>query len=511
MSLITFLAALPILWLVIELVFIKRKNSTLNASVRTLGLTVILAIFIWKMSIKNVATAGFEGMIMSLWPISTVILSAIFLYNVCDYSGNIKYIRNALSSKSSDKRVLVLIVAWGFGNFIEGVAGFGTSVAIVTSMLIALGFTPFTSAVIALSANPISSVFGSMGVQMPTLSRVTGISSNDLAIASVYVVMPMILVTPFVLVYITGKAYNLKPIFGGIWSLIIVSAVSFMVAMYVMVKYVNQDLAGVVGAIFSLIAMLIVIKLLNKKNHITSLLNSNGSLKKQLVAWSPFIICIILLTITSKLFFPIYNLLSYVKISIPIPMENQSSVYSMELLANATVWILLSSFIGGILQGLTFRQCLKVLTNSFVQIWRTVVTLMILLAISRIMTHSGMIKEIALSLVDFFGYYYFFIVPFIGSIGAFITGSATSANVLLGSLQVTAATELKIDSSILMGFSIVGGTFGKMISPQNIAIGLSSAKLTGKEGGMFRTLLKWYAFYMSVLIEVSIVINLFFV
>ncbi len=507
MSILTFLAALPILWMVIELLFNKKNNSTLKVSIHTLGITILLAMLIWKMPIKNVAISGFEGMIMSLWPISTVIISAVFLYNICDESGNIKYIRDTLSSTSSDKRILVLIVAWGFGGFIEGVAGFGTSVAIVTSMLIALGYTPFTSAILALVANPVSSVFGSMGVQMPTLSRVTEISSSDLAINSVYAVIPIVLITPFVLVYITAKSCDIKAFFKGVWFLTSVSSVSFALAMYAVAKYVNQDLTGVVGDIFSLISMLLVIRVKYTKSKHTC--KSNVLLKKQLIAWSPFIICIVLLILTSKNFSKIYNLLSYAKFSIAVPIENQPSEYSIELLTNATLWILLSSFIGGILQGLTLKKCLNVLYNTILQMWRTVITLIILLAISRIMNYSGMIEEIALSLSNLFGNQYVVLVPFIGSVGAFITGSATSANVLLGNLQVTVATELGKIPSQFMGFSIVGGTVGKMVSPQNIAIGLSTTKLSGKESEIFRIVLKWYVFYLVILIGMSVIVNSF--
>lgn len=157
MSFLFILASLPIMWLIVELLFIKKNNSTLKACVRTLIIAVILALVVWKMSLGDIMVACVEGVLMSLWPISTVIIAAVFLYNICNYTGNVVYIRDTLSSVSTDKRVLVLLVAWGFGGFIEGIAGFGTSIAIVASMLLALGFSSFTSATLALVANPVSS------------------------------------------------------------------------------------------------------------------------------------------------------------------------------------------------------------------------------------------------------------------------------------------------------------------------------------------------------------------
>lgn len=506
MDLLSILAPMPIIWLIAELSFFRKNGSTLEACTRTLVIAVILAVVVWKMPINDIISASFEGVVMSLWPISTVIVAAVFLYDICNTTGNIQYIRDTLASVSKDRRVLVLLVAWGFGGFIEGIAGFGTSIAIVASMLTALGFSPFLSAALALVANPISSVFGSLGVQMPTLSQVTDLSTSDLAVYSTYVVIPVVLLTPFILVYITGKAYNIKSIFGGIWILTIVSAVSFAVPMYFVVKYINEDLTGVAGAVFSLIAMILVISVSPRKRWSFKFFQKE-KLKKQIIAWSPFILCIVLLTVTSKLFLPIYKLLSYAKIIITISVGKQSSEYVINLLTTSIPWIFVSAFLGGKIQGLSVKQCMKILCTTIVRMWKTIVTLIILLCISRIMTYSGMIKEIAISLVCLTGSAYFMVVPFLGTIGAFITGSATSANVLLGSLQVTAADELGKNPSLFMAFSIVGGTIGKMMSPQNIAVGLNAAQIAGQESKMFRELIKWYILYLLVLMGLSIVAN----
>ena len=509
MNLLSVLAPLPIIWLIVELLVFGKDGSTLKACFRTLIISVILAIAVWKMPIRDIVSASFEGIIMSLWPISIVIVAAVFLYDICDATGNMQYIRDTLASVSKDRRVLVLLVAWGFGGFIEGIAGFGTSIAIVASMLVALEFPPYLSAVLALVANPISSVFGSLGVQMLTLSQVTDLRASELAVYSTYVVIPIVLLTPFILVYITGKAYNIKPIFGGIWGLEIVSAVSFAAPMYLVVKYVNEDLTGVAGAISSLIAMVLAIGVSSRKK-ISFRTIKGEKLKKQLIAWSPFILCVLFLTVTSKLFLPINRMLSYVKIAIPISIGEESSEYVVNLLTTSALWIFLSAFLGGKLQGLSVKRSIKILNSTIIRMRKTIVTLMILLSISRIMTYSGMIKEIAMSLVCLTGSAYFIAVPFLGTVGAFITGSATSANVLLGSLQVTAANELGKPPSLFMAFSIVGGTIGKMMSPQNIAVGINAAKIVGQESKMFRELVKWYILYLSILIVLSVAANVIY-
>lgn len=509
MSVLTVFAGLPIIWIVVELLFHKTNHSTLRASIRTLLLTIILAMMIWNMPMKDIVMASVEGGIMSLWPISTVIVAAVFLYNICEYSGNMKYIRETLSSASSDKKILVLLVVWGFGSFIEGIAGFGTSIAVVSSMLLALGFPPFLAALLAIVANPVSSVFGSMGVQMPTLSKVTGLSVEDLAISSTYIVIPIVFATPFLLIFIMKKEYCIKSSRDNVWGIASAGAVSFAVAMYLTVKYINTDLTGVLGAIMSLVTMFVLVWLRNKDYRDRMVELKSNIYRQQIIAWLPFILCVFLIIMASKLVAPIYEILSNFKMIFKVTVGNQTSEYTINFLTVAVPWIFFSAFIGGIVQGIPLKQCFKILYKTVCQMSRTILTLVVLLSISRIMTYSGMMKEIALAFVDLMGDWYVFAVPVLGSIGAFITGSATSSNVLLGDLQITAADALNKNPAIIMGFSIVGGTIGKMISPQNIAIGMSAAKIAGQDGIMFKKLIKYYFFYMTILAGMSILIYLY--
>lgn len=500
----TLIAMLPIIFLIVALMFFSKYISTLRSCILSFIITCVLAKCFWEMPFKDIVVASAEGTIMSLWPISAVIIAAVFLYNICDSSGNIEHIRSSISSLSTDRRVLVLLVAWGFGGFIEGIAGFGTSIPIVASMLLALGFSPLVSAALALVSNPVSSVFGSLGVQMPILSQVTGIPSNTLAVLSTYVVIPIVLITPIVLVYITEKSYQTRPSFSGIWPIIIISGITFAFPMYLVVKYVNEDLTGVAGAVCSLSAMTLATIFFRAK---TTPPFERAKWKKQCISWAPFMLCIIFLLITSKIFPQVYKFLSHAKLTIHFTFSSRSSEYVVNFLTVSAPWIFLSAFLGGKIQGLKTRQCSKILCNTVVHMWKTIITLMLLLAISRIMTYSGMIDEIALALVHLTGTVYVIMVPLLATIGAFITGSATSANVLLGNLQIAAAKELGKDPSLFMAFSIVGGTIGKMISPQSIAIGLNAVEATGDEGKILWNLLRWYFLFLLILMVSSVIAN----
>ena len=328
-------AAIPILWMVFELGFIK-KSSTLKVSIHTILLTIALAIFGWKMPVNDILMASVEGALMAIWPISVVVIAAIFLYNICDETGYLAIIRTGITAVSRDEYMIVLIVVWGFGSFIEGIAGFGTSIAVSSTMLYLLGFPPFLSALLAIVANPISSVFGSLGVQMPTLAKVTGLPAENLAINSVYVMIPLVLCTPFLLIHLTRKGLRTNKPTPQIWGAALLSGIAFSITLYVVVRYVSSDLAGVLGALAAMLILILssfLIKSIDQERKI--------NLNEQIIAWAPFILCFVLLLGTSKVNATVYSYLSAATISIELPIGNSVSVLNISVLQNAGVlWVL---------------------------------------------------------------------------------------------------------------------------------------------------------------------------
>lgn len=497
------LASAPILLLVIVLACSK-KSSTLKASVCAILLTIVLALFGWKMPASNILMASIEGAIMAIWPISVVVIAAVFLYNICNETGYIATIQQGITALSSDKQIIVLLVVWGFGSFIEGIAGFGTSIAVSATMLYSLGFPPFLAALLAIVANPISSVFGSLGVQMPTIANITDLSPESLAINSTCAVIPLIICTPFILIFLTKKGLDLKQSSTKACVLSLFSGIAFAAAMYFVAKYISSDLAGVVGALIAILVLIVGNWLITRNDHKTSI-----DAKKQLIAWSPFIICLILLLVTSRINGTLYSQFSVATFSVHIPIGESVSIQNINILNNATIWIFIAGIIGGLIQKASFKTIACVFVATVKQMFKIVLTLVLLMAISRIMSHSGMIDSLANLVVSLLGFYYIATIPFLGSVGAFITGSATSANVLLGELQVTIANTLSFDPSKFMGLSIVGGTIGKMISPQNIAIGLAGVSLTDQANKMFLSLIKWYFLYLFIMTITSVIMLIY--
>lgn len=203
MALSFILALLPILWLIVALTALKIPGF--KACCIALVIAYVLAVFVWKMPLLNSVTAIAEGAALALWPIIIVIIAAIFTYNITVATGKMEVIKRMLAGVTKDKRILVLIIAWGFGGFMEGMAGFGTAVAIPASMLWGLGFDPIFAAIVCLVANATPTAFGSIGIPTTTLAKITGLNVIGLSTDTVVILSILIVLTPFVLVYLTGK------------------------------------------------------------------------------------------------------------------------------------------------------------------------------------------------------------------------------------------------------------------------------------------------------------------
>lgn len=207
---VTFLLAiLPIIFLVVALSGLKMTGY--KACVIAMVITIVEALFIWKQGLIDVATGALEGFVMAIWPICLVIIAAVFTYNLVVHTKNMEVIKKMLASVSTDKRILVLIIAWGFGGFMEAMAGFGTAVAIPAGILVGLGFEPIFAAMVCLVANTTPVAFGSIGIPTVTAAKVAGIA-NAQQLASDIVAQQaiMIILVPFLIVYMVGKHEGYK-------------------------------------------------------------------------------------------------------------------------------------------------------------------------------------------------------------------------------------------------------------------------------------------------------------
>ena len=475
------LALLPILWLIIAMSVLKMPGY--RACLIALALTAALALFYWHQAPLNTATATLEGVLNAFWPIIIVIIAALFTYNLTLKTGAMETIKAMLGSVSTDKRVLMLIIAWGFGNFMEGMAGFGTAVAIPAGILVGLGFDPILSIVSCLVINSTPTAFGSVGVPATTMANMTGL--NILEICSSTAIMQMLLTfaAPFLGVIIIGKgAKALK----GLIPFLLIASVSFIIPQYIAAAFIGSELPNIIGSIISMAVMIAAAKLLPPKTPPEFLVeNSDGAPKLtlggSLKAWSPFILIFIFLLFSSPLFPFINGPLSSIKTSASFYAGENPATLTFYWINTPGVLILLAGFIGGLIQGASFGTMFGVLGKTIKTNVKTIVTICSVLSVAKIMGYSGMTSDIASVLVAVTGSMFPLISPLIGVIGGFVTGSGTSTTVLFGSLQVQTARAIGSNPVWLAAANLVGAGIGKMVCPQSIAIGTAAVGISGSE------------------------------
>lgn len=492
------LALLPILWLIVALTVLKIPGF--KACAIALGIAYVLAVFVWKMPILNSFTAVLEGAALALWPIIIVIIAAIFTYNICVATGRMEVIKRLLASVTNDKRVLVLIIAWGFGGFMEGMAGFGTAVAIPASMLWGLGFDPVFAAIVCLIANSTPTAFGSIGIPTTTLAKITGLDVYGLSTNTVILLAILIILTPFILVFLTGKS---KKSLKGVFAITLISGLSFLIPEYLVAKFLGAELPVVLGSVCSMIATVFAAKIFGKGNIdkeycLERKSDNKVTMKEALVAFSPFILIFVFLLATSKLIGPLNELLAMVKTSVNIYNGKGATPYVFSWLTTPGLWIIFAAMIGGKIQGASFKQMLIIFKNTLIQMSKTIVTIISIMATAKLMGYSGMIASISLIFVTYTGSFYPLFAPFLGSIGTFVTGSGTSASVLFGGLQAETSTALHLNQLWITASNTAGAITAKMISPQNIAVAVAAVSLQGKESVLLKGTIKYYALFISI-------------
>lgn len=499
------LAMLPIIWLIIALSGLKMAGHV--ACPIALIITAVEALFLWKQKIIDVLTGGLEGFAMAIWPICLVIVAAVFTYNLVVHTKNMELIKKMLTSVSKDKRILVLIISWGFGGFMEGMAGFGTAVAIPAGILCGLGFDPIFAAMICLVANTTPVAFGSIGIPTVTAANVTGFSPHMTASYVVLQLAIMVILVPFFLVFITGKHEGAKGLgdYKEILFITLMSGVSFLIPQYLTAKFIGAELPAVIGSVCSMAVTIILAKVMLKGKsskfdvEIEEKENERSlTVKDALVAWSPFILVLVFLLLTSTLVPAIHDPLSAIKSNVPIYTGEGATPYTFTWVATPGVLILIAAFIGGIIQKCPIGEIFGVLGKTIVQMLKTIITIMAVLATAKIMGYSGMTQSIADFIVRVTGSFYPLVAPLIGSIGTFVTGSSTSSSVLFSKLQASTGAELNINQIWLVAANTVGSTAGKIISPQSIAVATAATATVGKESEILTKVIKYFVLFAVI-------------
>ena len=471
------LALLPILTLIVLMDVFKVPGD--RSSLITLIVTIVIAVWYFGQPLQQ---------------------TGIYSYNVLLHTGKIEVLKAQFSSISSNKCIQVLLITWGFGGLLEGMAGFGTAVAIPAAILISLGFKPVFSALVSLIANSVPTAFGAVGVPVIVLAQETSLDVMKVAPAVVAQLAVTMILVPIVIAQLTvpGKKALPRNILIGT----VIGAVS-LVVQYLAARYIGPETPAILGSAAAIAVIILMGRILDRRTARSSGTNTTPSkhrhsTKEILQAWAVYALIMLLILLTSPLL-PLKDILAPVaETSIGFNIGGETRTWSVQWLVQGGLLLFIGSFAGGLLQGGKAGGLLKLLWKSTVQLKKTFITVICLVGFSSIMETSGMINTLAVALATATGALYPLFAPAIGAIGTFLTGSDTSANILFGKLQAGVAEHIGADPVWISASNTAGATGGKIISPQSIAIATSACGQQGQEGRILKAALLYALGYVVI-------------
>ena len=500
-----FLSVLPIILLIILMTVFKVRGDK-SALLAVLS-SVLIAIFAVPHLNGFTPPSGFganyvfwalvEGVLKAILPILLVILMALFSYNVLLESKQIDVIKQQFTNISSDKRIQVLLIVWGFGGLLEGMAGFGTAVAIPAAILISLGFTPRFSALVSLIGNSVATGFGAVGIPVISLAKevygstVTAEQAHAIAGDVVIQLAFLMFLVPFVILTLTDTAK--KYIVPNIILSMVLGGLS-LVVQFLAAYFIGAETPAILGSIACIVFIVLYAKFKEKQNAPSNKMLSGQQMAK---AWAVYGFILLFILLASPLSGPINGFLKSTLVSkIHLPIYAAGKAFSFGWLSNAGLMLFLGAFIGGLIQGVSASRLFQILGTTLVKMKSSGITVISLVAMSSVMSHSSMIAVIANGLVDATGSFYPLFAPLVGAIGTFATGSDTSSNILFGKLQATVADQMGMNKAWLAAANTAGATGGKIISPQSIAIATAACEQQGQEGAFLRSAMPYALVYV---------------
>ncbi len=508
--------SIPIFYLFWALA-IKRMKGHIAGST-TLLLTIIDVVLVYKMPLGTAISASILGMLNGLFPIAWIVVTAVFLYNLTVEAGQFEIIKSSIASLSGDRRIQALLIAFSFGAFLEGAAGFGTPVAISGAILIGLGFEPLYAAGLCLIANTAPVAFGGIGIPIITAGTVTGVNA-DIISAAVGRQLPFLSVMiPLYLVILMAGWKGAKEVLPAI----AVSGISFALAQWWSSNYLGPLLPDIIASLVSLISLIVFLKFWKPKN-IWRFPSEKGEkiaefkqyTSAQIIkAWSPFAILTAIVGIWGTNTFKdvIGKSLKWF-VAVPhwpgldglvmktMPIVKKPSIYAAsykwEFFAAAGTAILITALISMIILKISPARGVKVFGATIKTLMYPVITISSVLGFAYLANYSGLSYTLGLLFAQT-GQMFPFFSPVLGWLGVFLTGSDTSANALFGKLQQVTAEQVGVNPVLTIAANSSGGVVGKMISPQSIAVAAAATGLVGRESDLFRFTLKHSIFLLII-------------
>jgi len=512
----TLLGAVPVVVMLVGLGFLHLKAHIAAG----LGLVAALAIavFAYGMPASMAGNAAFYGGLTGLLPIGWIVLNIIFLHQLTEQNGSFKILQDSIAGITQDRRLQLLLIAFAFGAFFEGAAGFGTPVAVTAAILIGLGFSPLAASGLSLIANTAPVAYGALGTPVITLAKVHGYDLMALS-AMIGRQLPLFsLLVPFWLIWaFAGRKAMLE-----IWPAILVTGASFAVSQFLVSNYIGPELVDVIAAVVSMASLVSFLKVWQPKTIWTSV-SLKGHEKDGgeghamtaptkhpradvIRAWTPWAILTVFVFIwglppvkawLNGIFAPafpiggLHNLIEKMPPVVKAP-HKETAVYVLNLLSATGTGILLSAVVGGLVMKYNPLQLVSTFVRTIWLVRYSLLTIVLMLALGTLTRYSGTDTTLGLAFANT-GVFYPFFGTLMGWLGVALTGSDTASNVLFGGMQKVAAEQLGLSPNLMGAANSSGGVMGKMIDAQSIVVASTATRWFNHEGDILR-----YVFFHSI-------------
>jgi lactate permease len=513
LALSTLAAALPIFVLLI-LIGVLRKPAWI-AALSGLATALIVAIVAYGMPPDLAVRSSLFGAAFGLLPIGWIVYWAVVLYRITLETGNFEIIKDSIGGLTSDRRLQAMLIAFAFGAFVEGAAGFGTPVAVAAAMLTGLGFSPFFAAGICLLANTAPVAFGSIGIPVVTLALTTGLPELELSAWVGRLTAPVSVIIPAYLIMVMGGFRGLK----GVLPAAIVCGVCFAGVQFLVSNYIGPQLVDILAALTAIVGLVVLFKVWQPKDnfvlageHTAVAVPKKHGFGRTLLAWSPYLFLVAFVLVWG---YPrSASFLSTVSVPIEWPgLHNEiqrmppvvaaaapyTAIFNLNWLAAAGTACAFATMAAAIVLRVSVRMYVGLLGSVAKQLAFSMLTIASVLGLAFVMNYSGATVTLGLAFAATGALFPFF-SSLLGWLGVFLTGSDTSSNTLFGNLQVVAANRLGFDPAIMAASNSAGGVMGKMISLQSLAVAVAATGMArSEEGKLFRFTFKHSVFLASVL------------
>lgn len=501
------LAALPVLFFLLALTVLKLKGLT--AALLAIVVSAGVSFLVFGMPLENIAGAALLGVANGIFPIGFIVLMAVWLYKLAIRSGKFEVIRGSIATVSEDQRIQVLLIAFCFGGFLEGAAGFGVPIAICAALLVELGFRPLKAAMLCLLANAGSGAYGAIGIPVLVGAQQGGVDLTEMSLMLIALLQVCTVFVPAGLVWVLDGWRGVRET----WPVLLVVGLVFSGVQTLTLYFLGPELTDIMAPLVTMAALAGFMQIWQPKRIYREAdaqpsSRSFGSIQEVLLAWSPFYILTAVILVWSlpafKALFATGGALAGTVMHLPIGLLHQRVQELPPLVASArtlpAVWhvgllnasgmaILIAALLTILFsRKLSWAAAAGEFRAAVRDMWKPLATVSLVMAVAYVTNFSGASSTIGMALAQAAGLFPL-LSPIIGWLGVFMTGSVVNSNTLFAHLQAVTAAQIGTSPALLVAANTAGGVMAKLVSPQSIAIAAAAVRLVGQESALMRTTL----------------------